>query len=619
MITTKHCLQKKEDHETLAAVRSSVIAAAKAAMEAGRHDTLDIALPTGKHTLTEPFVLSVTENPELAHIDLSVHGTFSEGTSISSLVRLDGSKFERAEGKPYFTYRFKKPKGLPRPSVRELFLNYNKIETPRSASWINEDPLSPEERSGAKRMRGFYAPIALAQKLAEGPIGTTELVLYLEWEAAIFHVTGVDLSKTKTTTAGVMALLLIDKKEMDTFATSAPGFLNINNRPMFVRNAPALLDEAENTFAFDAKTGTLYLNPKDKVHMWCHAIEYPACDTLFYIDGMKNVSFRDITFTGVSSTYASSNLYYAGQANCLRGVSLSGGYPRGRLFTAAILAKDVRDFTVERCIFRDIGAYGVQVKDHSVCVTVKDSVFKNVGMSAVSVGNPAWDWTDKSNRNFNLRIENNHFEHIAYDYPTSPCLYVGMVDGLKILHNTILDCAYSGMSVGWGWLPGNTYLGERCNVRDAEIAYNKICDYMQLLRDGGATYVLGGNVHKDACTVQINFLHDNYASLTQGPAAEGAYGYYCDGSASNWGVFRNVIINCKRPLFSQLHEGALSYHNHFTEIYSNTPNHHSAHVPARDIITKDYYYHEGNAEALFEAYPVAKSIRDAAGAHLILP
>lgn len=616
---TKQILQKKEEHPSLASVREAVLAAAKAAKEAGRHDTIEITFPVAKHTVQEPFVLSAKENPELAHIDLTLSGTATEATSISSLTRLDGTKFVREEGEPYFTYKFKKPKGAPRPSVRDLFLNFKRIEVTSSEKWVNMDPLTPEERSGEKKRRGFYAPIALAKKLAAYPIGTTELVLYFEWEAVIFHVTGVDLKKTRMVDGEEMALLLIKKEEIDAFCTAAPKNLKLEKRIMFVKNAPALLCEKEDTFAFDAKTGTLYLNPKDKVHMWCHAIEYPACDTLFRIEGMKNVTFRNLTFTGVSSTYASDHLYYAGQANCPRGANLSGGVPRGRLFTAAILAGDVRNLTVEGCHFTDIGCNGIQVINRSLCTTVRNCVFKNVDMCAISLGNPTWHWEDESNRSFGACIENNYFEHIAYPYPTSPCLFVAQIDGLKILHNTIRDCAYSGISVGWCWSPARYYLGERCNIRDAEIAYNDIRDFMQLLRDGGAIYVLGGNANKDICQRPVNFMHDNYAEIKKSNVWDAKYGYYCDGASSNWQVSNSVILGCQRPLFSQSHPQSLSYHNHFIDIYSNTPNHLSAKNHGRDITTDGYHLVEGDVEALFAAYPQAQAIRDAAGCNLILP
>ena len=40
---------------------------------------------------------------------------------------------------------------------------------------------------------------------------------------------------------------------------------------------------------------------------------------------------------------------------------------------------------------------------------------------------------EEKNRTFCARVENNYFHHIAYEYPSALCVYVGMVDTLKIL------------------------------------------------------------------------------------------------------------------------------------------------------------------------------------------
>ena len=71
------------------------------------------------------------------------------------------------------------------------------------------------------------------------------------------------------------------------------------------------------------------------------------------------------------------------------------------------------------------------------------------------------------------------------------------------------------------------------------------------------------------------------------------------------------------PIFSQPYPRALSYHNTFLDIYSNTPRHTTTSVPERDIVTVDYHLVEGDADALLEAFPEARKIRDAAGSDLI--
>ena len=81
----------------------------------------------------------------------------------------------------------------------------------------------------------------------------------------------------------------------------------------------------------------------------------------------------------------------------------------------------------------------------------------------------------------------------------------------------------------------------------------------------------------------------------------------------------SVILNTPLfPIFSQPHPRALSYHNHFRNIYANNPPHPSTTVPPRDIAVFDYHLLEGDSEELLEKYPEAIKIRDAAGARGLL-
>ena len=114
-------------------------------------------------------------------------------------------------------------------------------------------------------------------------------------------------------------------------------------------------------------------------------------------------------------------------------------------------------------------------------------------MSAISIGDPVKAIVEPQNASFDLRVDHNVLSHIAYDYPSAPALDIFRVDGLSICHNTIEKTAYSAISVGWQWTNVPYAPGEMVNIRDAEIAYNKITDFSQVLRDAAAIYVVGAN------------------------------------------------------------------------------------------------------------------------------
>jgi hypothetical protein len=185
------------DFNSLAEVREAILAAAREAQAADRHDTLDIAIPNGWYRLSEPFVLSAKVNPELDHVDITLRGEYERLAVIHSLTLLPEEGFTPVKGKPYFKYQFEKDENGKYPLFHDLFVGGVRAESAVSATWRNPFPFTKEERAGEAKVKGFYAPIEIAEQLDRGTLGTTELMLYIEWEFAVLHVTGADLSDTK--------------------------------------------------------------------------------------------------------------------------------------------------------------------------------------------------------------------------------------------------------------------------------------------------------------------------------------------------------------------------------------------------------------------------------------
>jgi hypothetical protein len=595
----------------LSDVRKTILAAAKRAAKTETHTKYDVALPVGKHTLKEPFRLSAKENPELKFLDITIRSEKPGMAEVNSLVRLDGKKFVKAAAGDYFTYDFMKEEGKI-PLFRDLFLNYKHIPRARSRTFYNLDPITKAEREGTEPREGLWLPIDIARRMASFPLGTPEIMLFLEWYYAIFHVEGIDLARTRTEGGETYALAKIKEGELTKLKGLNP-CIGIKGREMYVMNSPAFL--TTNTYAYDYEKGVLYLDPENPDYIQYHAIEYPALDCLFALEGLSNLTLAGLTFYGTSSTYVCENVYFCNQANTIYSPALG----RRQLQQAAVLARDMRCLTVTDCYFRDLGTNALQVVDTSVGVTVKNSYFENIAMGGILIGNPSGEWENPKNRTFRAHVENNYLSHIGYEYPSSIAIYFGQVDGVKILHNTVEDCAYSAISMGWTWSPAKFEPGERVNIREAEIAYNYFHNYMQLLKDGGAVYVLGGNADQRTTTERFNRMHDNFALLDTRKNEYGKYGYYCDGASSHWEISHSVVLNNEQmPIFSQPHLAALSYHNHFVDIYANTVAHPSAHVPKRDVLCVNYVYDDLPPEEYLAKHPEAKRIRDAAGCTLYL-
>ena len=605
-ITVKKFVKATEDIKSLATLKESILAAARAAQENDRHDSLVIDIEGGWHYLGTPITLSAEENPELLSLDITLRGKNGDRPRIFCFHRIELSAFERVEGKPYLKYQLPKDEEGNYPLFRNLFLNANSIPLATGPIHRNPDLLTDAERRGEEKRPGFYIPEEIAKRIASDDLGSLELTMHVEWEFFTTHIERIDFDHVRDFDGVKHVLAVPVREEIDLFCGDCHRILNIKNRETYLANAPALLTEPD-TFAYDYKNGVIYVLPKDAEHLEGQFVQYPGAENFLIVEGLNNFTVENIEFTGTTSKHLCRVMYYSGQANTVKRA--------GRLRHAALIASNTRNLTVKGCAFTDLGGNGVLLLNSSRGATIIDCLFDNIGMSALSVGNPTSHWEEEKNRNFDIRIENNLFHHIAYEYPTALCIFVGTVDTLKILHNTIEGCGYSAMSIGWGWEPVKYTKGEFCNVRNAEIAYNYIHNYMDILRDGGAIYVVGGNADHTVNSDRFNCMHDNYAKLDV-RRDHSKYGYYCDGATSNWEVRHSVIINCATPLYSQTHPGALSYHNHFFDNYSTTKHRRDYHMPGRDVLFYDCHVVEEGEDALYEAYPVAKEIKAAAGCSL---
>ena len=605
--TVSHAVTAQTEEKSFSALKESILTAAKAAKEAGRRDALVIDIQGGWHYLDTPLVLSAEENPELLSLDITLRGKDGDTPKIHCFRRIELSEFETVEGKPYLKYQLPKGEDGKYPHFHNLFLNAVSLSPAKSAIWRNPDALTAEEKKGEAKREGFYIPFEIAERLASDDLGSTELTMLVEWEFVTVHIASVDLARTKEIGGAVYALATLKDGEMDAFCVDCHRQLNIPNRETYLINSPAFL--TPNTYAYDYERGVIYVLPKNTEKIAGQFVQYPTTESYLYLEGLENFTVEHIEFTGTTVKYLCNKHYHSGQANTLK--------HEGRIKTAAVVASNMKNFTVRGCNFRDLGGNGLLLINKTVGARIESSLFENIGMSALSVGNPTTKWEDPVNRNFNIRIENNLFRRIGYEYPSALCVCVAMVDGLKVLHNTIEGCAYSAMSIGWGWLPVDYLPGEKCNVRAAEIAFNYIHNYMDILRDGGAIYVVGANAKPEGYPERFNFMHDNYAELDV--MRDGSkYGYYCDGCATNWEVRHNVIVNCANPLYSQHHPLALSYHNHFFDNYSTTEPIKWFQAPGRDVVFYDCKVETAGFEALAEAYPTAREIKENAGCSLKL-
>ncbi len=590
--------------ETLADLKQYVLSvAAEATPE--KNLAVEVVLDQANYFLEEPLVFSAEEHPELANIRLTIKAKESMRPTISPLKPIMGSDFVPVEGTPYYKYQFEKKENGEYPKFHDFFRGPERLKMAASPVWRNPFPLLPEERRGEKTLEGLYVPYEQAKAVKEQGIGSAQLHMYVQWEHYVLRIKDIDLNTTKEVGGEPYALVTFFE-EFDEFFVRGMHFCNnVGNRETFFINTPAFLTEP-NTYAYDWQSGALYVIPKNPESFTRTRYGYTELSNMLVIKGMRNVTVEGITFVGLTSSFICDTGYFGRLSNYESRM--------GRLRDAAILTSDVCDLVIKDCSFEGLGGNGVQICDRTVRASVTGCTFRNIAMGGFSAGNYRYGckWQNYGDQTFGIKLINNYFENIAYDYPSTACVWLGYCDGALISHNTIKSCAYSGISAGDGYSKVGFEPGERINLRDVEISYNRILNFMDVNRDGGAIYVTGANAIV-SYEKRFNSIHHNFAALEEQKDHD-RRGYYLDGAASNWDVYDNVMDNSALPLFTQYHvPDQYTHHNRVWNFYSTTwVDPEGNHKPHHDTLL-GFYAVEESLDALYEKYPAAKAIADAAG------
>lgn len=594
--------------ENLDALKAELLSVAEST-EDSTVANVEVVLDGGLYSLSCPLVLDAEEAPELKKLRITVSAAEGEKPLITSLLPIDKSLFEKV-GEGVYKCTLPKDANGKYPVFRTLYNGASRV--PLAKSEMGKHPFGFVNHYGGYPENeymefhgGLYVKYDMAKKLAEATEGgRTEMMMQVEWEFVIVHVTGVDLSDTIEHEGEKYAVVQIEETHLKSIYLSTNPCIGIKNRPFYFANHPVYL--SENTYTYDYRTGELYYavpKGKDIAEL---SLSYPTLENLITLKSLRGITFRGITFTGVDSFYAVENCYHSGQANVEKRA--------GKLQHAAVYTASMTDFTIDGCDFHDIGCNGLLMLDRNVRVSVINSRFTEIAMTALSIGNASVEWQNPINQNYEITVENNLISHIGYEYPAAVAVYIGEVDTLSLSHNTIEYTAYSGISCGWGWSLVDYSPGEKVNIRNADISYNRIEHTMDVLYDGAAIYVVGANCHR-GYTRQINFMHHNFAARREDE--RGKHAYYLDGSSSNWEVYDNVAHAVDHAVFSQFNvPSQYTWHNYIHDIYATKEIPEKNNVPERDMRVWDCYIVPEGLNELFEKYPKAREIYEQSGCKL---
>lgn len=526
--------------------------------------------------------------------DIFAGATGDLPTLITSLRDVKGSEFTLVAGTNYYSYklpdsmRYEDGNGnLVYPAFRDLYVN-GVTQTMASSRPVNLRPAGVDDY----KMYVDTAKNAVANGLTESDrilylhpsavgdveldadgnvIGDLEYWVHTEWQTQMVHIEHIDknpaVSFTAKTTNGfqyspsgtseTLWACRVPLEEWEVFITAY--YANLNKCVYYMKNNLSYLDEP-GEFFYDRETGTVYLCPDGDISKM--TVSFPALENLVELFDTHNIIFDRVNFTGTTVNFPTENAYFSGQGGRLKNLDENGNMINAFMPNGAVYGKNVKNIAFYGCDISELGGDAINFRGAVEEITVSDCRFVDIGGSAVRLGHGGAGMATKTQYTEDAVITQNYIRNTGAVYTLCTAIHVTAVRNLEISYNTILDSAYSAISVGWSWgsleINGLNTSRNPFNVENAIISYNYIENFLTQMQDGGAIYVLGGNASMNE-TEYLNSMNNNVvvATTSTGNGVNRFTVFYHDSGSSHWHDYDNVLV--MDPNMLRLRFGVVAY------------------------------------------------------------
>ncbi len=264
----------------------------------------------------------------------------------------------------------------------------------------------------------------------------------------------------------------------------------------------------------------------------------PGFETLFEIDGAKNLTFTGLTFAHTSYRLGKYDLHPGWPRTPPLGLSVAQSAPQTG---AAVTVENSKSLVFSNCRFRDTGAWGIRLGEGSREVLIDRCQFHRLGAGGVEIDGG----TPLKNTVRNCTITDGGQVH-----PAAVGIRVSQAQETVIEHNEIARFGYSGIHFGWSWNPRPN------RNRENIVRRNHVHHVMQLLSDGAAIYTLG---QCQGMIIEENYLHD--IPRSKWAVGSGSSGIFFDQHSSGTTTRRNVIRRIQSYLPESKRENHPIKHN----------------------------------------------------------
>jgi hypothetical protein len=219
-----------------------------------------------------------------------------------------------------------------------------------------------------------------------------------------------------------------------------------------------------------------------------------------------------------------------------------GGFGQAEVgVPGAVWGEGVRNCLFENCSFRDLGNYGLELSRGCISNRIVGCDFAELGAGGVKLGETAIRETSEQTRG--NEITGCWIHDGGKMFHSAIGVWIGQSPDNRIVHNSIHDFYYTGISIGWTWGYGPALASNNL------VAFNHVHHIGMksdsdgpILSDMGGIYTLG---KQPGSRVENNLWHD-IAGLRYG-----GWGIYFDEGSSGIVASSNVVYRTTHGGFHQ--------------------------------------------------------------------
>ncbi|MCS6918546.1 MAG: right-handed parallel beta-helix repeat-containing protein [Fimbriimonadales bacterium] len=473
----------------------------------------EIRLRGGTYLLTEP-ILITPDHSERAQGDLTIAAERGERVILSGGQPIRAWQTGEWNGKPVWIADL--------PAVREGALYFRQL-------FVNG-----ARATRARHPNTGYLPIeSLPDSAPSWNQGHTRLV----YRAG-------DLPALKNPTEGeVMAFCLWIENRLPLQSQDAEQrILNFAFRSTFALNAgdwfylenlPEALD-APGEWYLSRAEGKLYYLPREGERPDTAQVYYAALPQLLRIVGkpeegrfVEGVRLQGLTFRHTEWSLP------AGSAGF---VQAAYGVP------AAIYLEGARRCVITECVVEQVGTYAIELTRGCHYNRIEQCDLQDLGAGGVKIGEPGIR-PDPREHTYGNTVQDCIIRDGGKLFASAIGIWIGQSYSNRIVHNTIYDFYYTGISIGWTWgYTDSRAGGNRVEFNHVHHIGRRTNGDGPLLNDMGGIYTLGT---QHGTVIRHNHWHDIAAHRY------GGWGIYFDEGSSGILAENNLVYRTTHGGFHQ--------------------------------------------------------------------